>query len=210
MSTGRLGITLANRFAAEGNEVHCLKGEGATHPEPLRVASAATFTTNDDLARQLELRGRALSYDAVLHAAALCDFRIARVRDAQGASITSAKFATRDGRLELELEPATKILPRLRFWFPGARIIGWKYELAGRRNDAFGKAWRQLSENRTDACVLNGAAYGAGFAVCYPDGRHVACQDASHLGDELSDWFSAPPCADLEAQEQCSPQLQPA
>ncbi len=36
------------------------------------------------------------------------------------------------------------VLPRIRDWFPDARILGWKYELAGTRDEAFAKAWKQL------------------------------------------------------------------
>ena len=87
------------------------------------------------------------------------------------------------------LEPAAKVLPRLREWFVGARVVGWKYELAGSRQDAFDKAWRQLEENRTDACVLNGAAYGPGFALCLPGGHSRNCADDVALGESLLVWL---------------------
>jgi phosphopantothenate---cysteine ligase (CTP) len=49
MSTGKLGITLANALTDDGHEVICLKGEGATCPDPLRAASVRSFTTNEDM-----------------------------------------------------------------------------------------------------------------------------------------------------------------
>lgn len=185
MSTGRLGTQLANAFLGAGWEVHCLRGEGISYQGLLHTTEFETFTTNDDLAGRLERIARLRQVDAVFHAAALCDYRVARVVNVAGEAVSSPKLATRDGRLTLELEPATKVLPRLRGWFPRARIVGWKYELAGTRDDAFARAWRQLRDCATDACVLNGAAYGEGFALCQAAGSVVNCSGSIQLADTL-------------------------
>ena len=128
----------------------------------------------------------------MFHAAALCDYRVDQVLSAAGEAMSSAKFATRDGRLHLILAPAMKILPRLRDWFPDARIVGWKYELAGTRDDAFAKAWKQLRDGQTDTCVLNGAAYGQGFALCQTNGCVQTCSDTLALCEMLSGWLRVP------------------
>ena len=184
-STGRLGILLSNALTDRGWRVYCLKGESATCPDPVSAHQTQVFTTNQDLAGRLETLARQTRVDAVLHAAALCDFVVARVLDAEGREIASPKFPTRAGRLRLDLAPAMKVLPRLRGWFPRARIVGWKYELAGTRAEAFDRAKVQLHECQTDACVLNGAAYGTGFAVCRPDGGVVECADPPALVNAL-------------------------
>lgn len=190
MSTGRLGVHLANAFDQAGWEVLCLRGEGATFSGALRTREVETFTTNDDLAEKLERIGRQGQVDAVFHAAALCDYRVARVTNAAGMDVRSAKIATRDGCLWIELEPAAKVLPRLRGWFPGARIVGWKYELTGTSDDAFAKAWRQLHECGTDACVLNGSAYGEGFALCLPDRVVGRFSNSTQLAVALERWLA--------------------
>ena len=192
-STGRLGARLAEAFGAAGAEVSCLRGEGATHPAPRGVAALEGFTTNDDLAARLERLGRRRRFDAVLHAAALCDFRVARVTDSAGADARGAKITSRAGVLRLELEPATKVLPRLRGWFPGARIVGWKYELAGTPAEALALAWRQVREDGVDACVLNGAAHGPGFALCRGDGGIERCRHAAALAAALWGWLARRP-----------------
>ncbi|MBL9135169.1 MAG: DNA/pantothenate metabolism flavoprotein domain protein [Verrucomicrobiales bacterium] len=187
LSTGRLGIALANHLARKGHDVVCLKGEGATDPTPLLAHSCGTFTTNDDLALRISQLAALQDFDAVYHAAALCDFRVAETLDDAGAPVRSAKIATRNGRLTLVLEPATKIIAKLRSWFPRALIVGWKFELAGGRDDALDRAWHQIDRNHTDACVLNGAAYGPGFAVCERSGRIRECPDIGSLCLELND-----------------------
>jgi phosphopantothenoylcysteine decarboxylase/phosphopantothenate--cysteine ligase len=120
----------------------------------------------------------------------LCDYRVDQVLSGQGEIISSSKFATRDGRLHLVLAPAIKVLPKMRAGCPDARIVGWKYELAGTRDDAFAKAWRQLRDCRTDACVLNGAAYGEGFALCHGDRRVKICSNAVGPCHNLLAWLS--------------------
>ncbi len=189
-STGRLGIALSNAFTARGWDATCLKGEQATCADPVQARRVLPFSTNDDLAAKLMSLAGEGGWDAVLHAAALCDFRVERVLNERGEVIASPKFSSREGRLNLVLAPATKVLPQLRGWFPQARIVGWKYELAGSRADAFGKAFAQLAECGTDACVLNGAAYGDGFACCTPASVHT-CADTAALVAWLARWLGA-------------------
>lgn len=187
-STGRLGIALANAFTDAGHEVYCFKSETASWPEPVRAHAVEPFSTNADLASRLERLSRMVQIDVVFHAAALCDYRVARVLDDHGNAIQSAKFATRSGELTLVLEPAPKVLPRMRAWFPNARILGWKYELDGSQEDAFDKAWSQIRHNQTDACVLNGSAYGQGFAICTPPSSVAVCPTLDELKKALLQW----------------------
>jgi phosphopantothenate---cysteine ligase (CTP) len=169
LSTGELGIRLANALAAAGHEVICLKGEAATSPIALsEKIEAKTFSTNDDLAAQLEAVG---FVEFVFHAAALCDYEVDGVRDEMGALQTSAKIPSRAGELHLTLRPARKLLPELREVFPGARIVGWKYELDGALADALHAGEHQLEDCGTDFCVVNGAAYGEGFGLLDREGR---------------------------------------
>jgi len=185
LSTGRLGTALCNAFADQGARVHCLRGEGATWPETPRAHSLESFTTNEDLADRLLALSRVRSFDAIFHAAALCDFRVERVLDPSGETIISPKFSTRQGNIHLVLTPAPKVLPRLREWFPAAFIVGWKYELKGTQIAAFERAWAQIRECRSDACVLNGSAYGPGFALCHA-GATTHCPDAAALTGALA------------------------
>jgi phosphopantothenoylcysteine synthetase/decarboxylase len=189
MSTGKLGITLANALTDAGHEVVCLKGEGATCPDHLRASFVRSFTTNEDLADQLRALSETFEADAVLHAAALCDFKVARVITSEGDVGASKKISTRAGEVTLVLAPTLKVLPKLRLWFPRAVIVGWKYELAGTREDAFAAARRQLRECDTDACVLNGAAYGEGFAVCEPQQSVRNCSNTRALTEFFIAWL---------------------
>jgi phosphopantothenoylcysteine synthetase/decarboxylase len=188
-STGELGVTLAEKLARAGFTVTCLKGVQATHPGVPAGVDFRTFTTNDDLLAQLEQRAQASPIGAVFHVAALCDYKVRHVEDAEGARCSAAKIDSRGGPLTIVLEPARKVIAGMRQLFPQAVLVGWKYELNGGRNDALAKAWRQLRENQTDACVLNGKAWGAGFAFCTPPDEVKELSGKSELSDFLPQWL---------------------
>ncbi len=161
VSTGELGTLLCEALAGAGCEVTCLRGEMATYRSPDKV-KIVPFGTNASLREALEnLKDKP---DAIFHAAALCDFEVAEIRGAADAK----KIRSDAPELELVLRPAEKVLPKLRGLFPDAKIIGWKYELDGTTKDALAKARAQIESAKTDACVVNGKAYGSGLGYLEP------------------------------------------
>jgi phosphopantothenoylcysteine synthetase/decarboxylase len=188
-STGELGVRLSEALGAAGFDVLCFKGSGATHRDPAAPVDTKLFGTNDDLLRLLEGAAGQEDVGAVFHVAALCDYKIKHVADESGARCDSPKIASRSGALTLTLEPATKVITRMRGLFPGSLLVGWKYELAGTIDDVLAKARRQLSESRSDACVVNGRAYGRGFGFLRQSGEITECPDKETLVQFLSAWL---------------------
>lgn len=160
-SSGELGTVLSGALDAAGFRVLCLRGEGAVFPPPA-AAEVRPFSTNASLRAELERLAEAPA--AIFHAAALCDFLVGAVEGADAAR----KIRGSTPEIRLTLRPAPKLLPELRRLFPKALIVGWKYELDGTRNDALARGAEQIAKARTDACVVNGAAYGSGFAILEP------------------------------------------
>jgi phosphopantothenoylcysteine decarboxylase/phosphopantothenate--cysteine ligase len=180
-STGRLGTTLANYLAARGHNVILLLGEQATYAGERRAQRVESFSTTADLRAKLKTLA-AKKVDAIFHAAAVSDFSFGRIFAPDAANklveIKSArKISTRQGKLLVELLPSPKIIAELRGWFPGTKIVGWKFEADGRRPEAIAAARRQVAECSTDLCVLNGPAYGEGFGLVGKKG------DAAHLAN---------------------------
>jgi len=174
-STGAFGSKLANYLVAQGHAVTLLLGQHATHGGQQHAQEIVSFTTTADLRGRLQTLS-ARRMDAVFHAAAVSDFCFGKIweRSATGElrECQAAKIATRSGALLAELVPTPKIIASLRSWFPHTRLVGWKYELDGDRASVLAKAERQLAENRTDACVANGRAYGLGFGLVTDPGKH--------------------------------------
>ncbi len=173
-STGTLGTELANFLAGCGHEVVLLRGYYSTCRIEPKAHTTQVFTTSADLRRRLrKLRSR--KPVAVFHAAAVSDFAFrkiwTRTADGEMQEIHSPKISTHGGMVFAELVQTPKIISELRGWFPKAQLIGWKYELEGGRAQAFARAAQQIADNRTDACVINGRAYGAGFGLLAARGK---------------------------------------
>ena len=178
-STGTLGTELADFLMERGHEVELLRGQGATCRLEPKAHRVRAFSTTADLRRRLQELGGG-GAGAVFHAAAVSDFTFGklweRAADGELTEIRSPKISTRGGNILAELTPTPKIISELRAWFPTAFLAGWKYELESGRVQAVACARRQMEENRTDACVVNGRAYGEGFGLVTPPGlcRHMA------------------------------------
>ena len=193
-STGQLGSDLAGYLVARGHEVTLLKGYYALHQEPATVRKVIPFTTTDDLKARLAALASG-SVQAVFHVAAVSDFTFGKVwrRSPTGElqEVKAGKFSSREGRLLVELEPTPKIIAHLRSWFPQARLVGWKYEVDGDRTDAIAKAEHQISEFQTDACVINGRAYGAGYGLVTQGAKCLHLREAGVLFEALTEWVAA-------------------
>ena len=165
-STGRLGATLASLFAEAGHEVVLLRGYYATVRVCDHRVELVEYSSTSDLNEKLS--GLAPHADAVFHAAAVSDFRVKRVFQrvqGQEVELKDGKIPTSKDNLFAEFEPTRKILPGLRNLFPQAYLVGWKYEVDGDRAASVKKGREQLSVSQTDACVINGPSYGAGFGL---------------------------------------------
>ncbi len=181
-STGRLGTELANFLTARGHNVTLLRGEQATYCGELKAMRVKPFSTTANLMEQLQAMAQ-LDIGAVFHAAAVSDFTFGKVwlRSEQGelSEIKSGKISTRQGTLLAELVPTPKLISKLREWYPKAKLVGWKFEVDGDRASVLRAAENQLRDCRTDACVANGPAFGAGFGLVTSAGqcRDLAGQD---------------------------------
>ena len=170
-ATGEIGALLAELLATHGFAPLLFRARGATHTAAPEGTLLHEFTTNHDLARALEHLSETRGPDvrAVFHAAALSDYAVAAVRGPGGSLAGARKIPGDLPQIHLVLEPAAKLLPGLRGWFPHAWIAGWKYELEGTREEAVEIARAQLAHKHTDATILNGAAYGPGFGLLEGD-----------------------------------------
>jgi phosphopantothenoylcysteine synthetase/decarboxylase len=187
-STGELGALLANQLVKAGCEVMCFRGVGATSQERIVGAKVVPFATNQHLQSALEELPERETVGAVFHAAALVDYRVKSVLTSSGTALAATKIPSSAGDLTITLGPYNKLIHGLRALFPKSRIVGWKYELVGSRADVLAAAIRQLAESRTDACVMNGAAYGSGFGFLEPKLKPLHLADKPTLCQHLAQW----------------------
>jgi phosphopantothenoylcysteine synthetase/decarboxylase len=194
-STGELGTLLAEGFAEAGHSVVCFRGVASTFAAPMWPVEVIPFTTNDDLAAGLQSLPAREEASLVFHAAALCDFRLKEITDEKGDPVQGDKLSSRAGALKLTLEPAPKLIASLRRMFPASILVGWKYELDGTTVDVVAKGRKQIDDCLTDACVLNGPAYGSGFGVIFRASEQVHLPDKAALCRFLIGWAERTPMA---------------
>ncbi len=183
-STGALGTLLTTYFNEKGHSVTAFRGTQATAPAP--QTPCLPFSTNLDLQQKLLAHSNDHPVDLLLHAAALTDYEVESCIDSNGNPLAkSQKIKSSLDSFQIKLKRSIKLLPHLRECFPKARIVGWKYELDGTREQAIERGLLQIQENQTDLCVVNGTAYGPGFGICSPH------QDPIHLNDDtaLAQWL---------------------
>ncbi len=193
-STGKLGLLLTHAFAAAGYRVIVCRGRDASVPSAdfegneIQIVS---FRTNEELKRQLvRISNKEPQITAIFHAAALCDFTVVSVTTETGEELVDGKISSRLGDIVVRMRPAEKIIVGLREWFPNSRIVGWKFEVEGDRETLMAKGDRQIDECRSDACVLNGRAYGAGFGFYRPGHDLEDCHSGLDLARCLMTWLS--------------------
>jgi phosphopantothenoylcysteine synthetase/decarboxylase len=179
-STGELAVKLTRTFSAAGHHVELFLGRGASW----RLEAARRFQTNEDLHRLLSEVAHRDRVEAVLHAAALSDFAVAQAI-VSGRKQESGKISSDAPSVEVQLVPKPKLIRRLRDLFSNAYIVGWKFELEGTPKDVVHEGVRQIELNQTNACIVNGSAFGPGFGFCTDQGlvRTLPTKEA------LSDWL---------------------
>ncbi len=192
-STGELGCLLADALAETGHYVTLLLGKQATYKKVNNVKNVLEFTTSESL-RNLFYDLRKEGIRAIFHCAAVCDYHFGKAyfRDTKGnlSELKCGKFQTSLGNLLVELVPTEKIISRLRQWYPDALIVGWKYEVDGTKSTVVELGKKQIAENKTDGCVLNGSAYGTGFGVLFKEGHLIHYEDKLSLVNGLKDWLT--------------------
>ena len=129
VSTGRTGALLADALAAQGHAVTLLHGEAAVRPT--RVNDTEAFASTAALQAALRRRLGSGAYDAVIHCAAVSDYRPATTHE--------GKMTSYAAELTLRLVPTPKLLPELKTYAAPRplKVIGFKLTAGA---DAAGRA----------------------------------------------------------------------
>ena len=135
LSSGRLGRTMADEARRRWHATALLAPDGDR-----------PFRSTADLEEQL-MRASKESWDAVLHAAAVSDYRPAEV--------VQGKISSDRDELVIRCVRTPKLIAHLRDWFPRAFLVGFKLTSGVAPEERARIAREQISKNRTDACVEN-------------------------------------------------------
>ena len=158
-SSGALGARIAEDAVRRYHQVDLLAGRSAVSPaswaRETGLLRVARYTDSAHLGRLMDERLAASTPHAVIHAAAVADFRPVPV---------PGKIASADHEvLTLRMERVPKLAPRIREAAPGALVMVFKLEALDDQEELFVRARRTLRASRADFVVANTvAALGAG------------------------------------------------
>ena len=181
-STGRLGCLLADSLQESGHQVTLLLSSSAQFHPQKRGIKVSPFTTSNELGELLQQHVDRPP-QAIFHVAAVSDFTVS--------NRTTGKIKSGNA-LTLELTPAPKLIQEFRSWYPESHLIGWKYEVEGNAETALEAGRRQLADCQTNACVVNGPAYGTGFGVVQPEEEVIPCDDEAILFQTMEQIITSP------------------
>ncbi len=129
VSTGETGVRIANSLAKDGNEVTLLLANSSPFSDEVGPGvRAISFRSFEDLDGAMKKELGTRTYDVLIHAAAVSDFRVSRMETGAGAEITGMTKIQSGEPLVLHLSPNPKILSRVRGYAGNKplRVISFK------------------------------------------------------------------------------------
>jgi phosphopantothenoylcysteine decarboxylase / phosphopantothenate---cysteine ligase len=191
-SSGRTAAGLVDALSALGHEVTWLGAEYAI--PPARAARRETYRTFGDLESALCRILGERHFDAVIHAAAVSDFRVDRVQCEDGVVPEQDKLPSGQA-LHLTLAPNAKLIDRLRAWSanPDLDIAGFKLTDTTDDAERLRAVTRLFQRSGVDAVVHNDAGdmrEGRHTFVAYrPDGSAQPLAGVPELASWIDRWM---------------------
>lgn len=166
VSTGATGAALADSLADAGHDVTLLHGEAASRASHCAVV-CGSFGSTEQLSERLQSVLATGTIDAVVHAAAVSDYRPAAAHP--------GKLGSDAASLTLQLVPTPKLLPRLKSWSPRPlRVLGFKLTAGADSPARAAAVGRLFASGGVDAVIhndmdeLGSAGAGRTFRVYLP------------------------------------------
>lgn len=184
LSSGRTGLDIARALAESGAAVTLLLGPGRVQPtaEDRERMEVVPFVTFDDLHGLVRERVGSRGYDALIHAAAVSDYR--PVEEAPG------KLPSGEEELVLRLRRTPKIVDEVKGLDPGIFLVKFKLEVGRSEAELLEIARESGSRSRAALVVANDLTQiGQERHVAYlVDGPRVRrCETTSELAGALVD-----------------------
>lgn len=145
-ATGQTGILLAEKFQKAGVKVTLLLGpaEACCLSDKIRVIRFRFF---DELKRLIARELKSLKYDAVIHSAAVSDYRPLKAR--------KYKISSGLNNFQLKLVPTEKIIDSLKKISRQSLIVGFKFEPAVKKAALIREAAGLMKRAKLDLVVAN-------------------------------------------------------
>lgn len=185
MSTGSLSVELSNKFLEAGYEVTLVLNNSVKVSETSDTLRIVRVETTEEMLNALEAESKVGGYDAVIHAAAVGDYKasfsflledlaeelfaakdsfnspadiLAIMEDPKCKLYDGSKISSYQKNLTVKLGLTPKIIARLREWFPEALLIGCKLLENVPKEELFDVATKLCNKNNMDYIMANDLA----------------------------------------------------
>jgi phosphopantothenoylcysteine decarboxylase/phosphopantothenate--cysteine ligase len=161
LSSGRTGLLIAREAARRGAAVTLLFGPGQERvtPEDRAAFQVVDVVTFDDLHAAVREHVGSRRHDALVHAAAVSDYR--------PVAEENAKLPSGEAELVLRLRPTPKIVDEVRDLDPNILLVKFKLETGRTEEELLRIAQESRRRSRADLVVANDLSRKAG-------GKHEA------------------------------------
>ena len=196
-STGGTGALIAGRLAAAGHEVTLVRASNAV---ACPVVDEVLFETGDDLRHALEsLLGRG-GCDAVVHAAAVGDFRVESIDTGTETLAAGIGKIDSDTAPLIRLAPQPKLIRSLRSMTPGRLlVVGFKLTANATAEERTAAVERLFADSGPDFVVhndLDDAGAGGAFPATIwsrSGGDAIRCPTREALAGAITELLSGSP-----------------
>jgi len=159
MSSGAMGRCLITALRKKKARVTVLEG---LVREPWRSPGVEKkrFFFYEDLKKLINQELKQ-NYAVFIHAAAVCDYRVKKVR--------RGKIRSGQKDLHLDLVPTPKLIRQVKKKAPDIFLVGFKLEAEGRQSRLKNKALDLIRENRCDLAVANAVTASGQYSALIVD-----------------------------------------
>ena len=163
LATGKTGLILAESFKKRGIKVTLLLGPGSC-PEPKPGIIVKRFRYYSELERLLDQELKKNKYRAVVHSAAVADYRPCK--------IISGKISSGRKSWKLSLVGTKKLIHGLKKYRPDILTVGFKFEPSAKKSELIESARALLKKESLGLVVANSNRLG-GYQAYILDHRKI-------------------------------------
>ncbi|MDQ3847497.1 MAG: bifunctional phosphopantothenoylcysteine decarboxylase/phosphopantothenate--cysteine ligase CoaBC [Thermoproteota archaeon] len=144
LSSGKMGIAIAQEAKRMGATVTLVYGHGIMNPPNVKIVRVST---GEQMHNAVLSELSSTRYDIAIMAAAVADFAPSKKSD--------KKIDTQQGTVELSLIPTRKIIDEVKIKSKETLLVAFKADYCVSDSDLVEKAYRKLEESNADIVVAN-------------------------------------------------------
>jgi len=187
LSSGKMGISIAELAAKQGMEVTLIYGHGEVSPPSLSNITTVRIESADEMYEKIKFEVLKNGPDIMFHCAAVSDFTLSHP--------VGQKIDSRKRNLNLKMTPTKKIIDEVKKWRRELILVAFKAEFDVSAESLVERAYKKLKQCDADLIVANdlnriGCGYGSDTNEVYIIDRkknilHLPIQRKEHIAGKL-------------------------